>query len=97
MLSCFNAFSIFTSRMAVIGNPFSSASVLIRLRATTSPVTLSAPTNTLLFIYFVPPVREEWSKRELVKLHEAQVQKSLFTNIDELRIFASMYYALNED
>ena len=33
----------------MIGNPFSSASVLIRLRATISPVTLSAPTNTLLY------------------------------------------------
>jgi len=43
-----SAFRIFTSRIAVIGNPFSSCSVLIRFKATIFPVTLSAPTKTLL-------------------------------------------------
>lgn len=30
-----------------------------------------------LFIYLFSPDREEWSKRELAKLHEAKVQKRL--------------------
>ena len=49
MFSLFSALRIFTSRSAVMGKPFSSCSVLIRLSATISPVSLSAPTNTLLF------------------------------------------------
>lgn len=49
MLSCFSALRSFSSRRAVMGKPFTSSSVLILFRATISPVTLSAPTNTLLF------------------------------------------------
>ena len=48
MLGLFSALRILTSRIAVIGNPFSSCSVLMRLSATISPVSLSAPTKTLL-------------------------------------------------
>ena len=48
MFRWLRALRIFTSRMAVIGKPFSSCSVLIRFSATTSPVSLSAPMNTLL-------------------------------------------------
>jgi hypothetical protein len=40
IFSCLRAFRILTSRIAVIGKPFSSCSVLILFKATISPVLL---------------------------------------------------------
>jgi hypothetical protein len=50
MLTWCSAFRIFTSRSAVIGNPFSSCTVLILLSATISLETLSLATKTLPYV-----------------------------------------------
>mmetsp|Transcript_48383 Transcript_48383/g.94545 ORF Transcript_48383/g.94545 Transcript_48383/m.94545 type:complete len:236 (-) Transcript_48383:249-956(-) len=50
MLGQFMAHNILISRIAVIGKPFSSCSILILFSATTSPVILSAPLYTLPYV-----------------------------------------------
>lgn len=50
MFACPSSFRIFTSRSAVIGNPFSSCLVLIRFIATTSLFFLSLATKTLPYV-----------------------------------------------